>query len=213
MGSVTVIRHPLAVDRLTELRRRETGTARFRRLLHEVGRFLIAEALADLPLAEAAIETPFAPMRAPRLASPPVAAISILRAGEGFLPALLELVPEAPIGHLGLHRDPATLRPVSYYTSLPAGLAEHLVVIVDPMVATGGTAVEAVRRVKDAGGTRIRFVSLIAAPEGLAALTTAHPDVRVFTAAVDEGLDAKGHIVPGIGDAGDRLFGTPPENG
>ena len=208
MGSVTVIRHPLALDRLTELRRRETGTARFRRLLHETGRFLIAEALADLPLTEAAIETPFAPMRAPRLASPPVAAISILRAGEGFLPALLEAFPDAPVGHLGLHRDPETLRPVSYYTSLPPALGDHLVLVLDPMIATGGTAVEALRRLKEAGARKLRFVSLIAAPEGLATLTTAHPDVRVFTAAVDEGLDARGHIVPGIGDAGDRLFGT-----
>ncbi len=208
MAGVTVVAHPLLQDRLSRLRERSTGTAAFRRLMHEAARLIMAEAFADLPLVETAVETPFQPTHALRLAAPPVAGISILRAGEGFLPALLEFFPGAPVGHLGLRRDPETLRPVSYYAALPPGLDRHLVVVVDPMIATGGTAVEAVRQLKDAGARELRFISLIAAPEGIEVLSRAHPGLRIYTAAVDEGLDARGHIRPGIGDAGDRLFGT-----
>lgn len=208
MQGLTVIRHPLIEHKLTLIRDRNTSTAEFRRLLHEVSMLMAYEVLRDLELEEVTIETPLATARARKLAGKKVCFVSILRAGEGLLQGLIELVPSARIGHIGLYRDEATLKPVPYYCKLPVDISARTVVVVDPMLATGGTAVEAVRKIKQAGSRDIRFLALIAAPEGVKVLHAAHPDVPIFAAALDERLNEKGYIVPGLGDAGDRLFGT-----
>ncbi len=208
MQGLTVIQHPLIEHKLTLMRNRETSTASFRRLLREISMLLAYEVLRDLELEEVGIETPVAPMTARRLAGKKLCFVSVLRAGDGLLQGLLDLVPAARVGHLGLYRDETTLQPVSYYNKLPENMDERLAIVVDPMLATGGSGAAAVAEVKKAGARDIRFLALVAAPEGVEVFRAAHPDVPVFTAALDERLNDKGYIVPGLGDAGDRLFGT-----
>ncbi len=208
MNNVTIVDHPLVQHKLTLLRRRETPTADFRRIAREISLLMAYEVTRNLALETIAIETPLEPMEAPALAGKKLCFVPILRAGNGILDGMLDLVPSARVGHIGLYRDPETLVPVEYYLKLPDDMAERLVIVVDPMLATGHSAAAAVGRLKDVGATQILFVCLLAAPEGLALFTGEHPDVPVFTAAVDRGLDEHGYIRPGLGDAGDRLFGT-----
>lgn len=207
-AAVRVVDHPLIQHKLTLMRARETSTAKFRQLMHEIGLLLGYEATRDLPLTRMRIETPLAVMDAPVLAGKKLCILSIMRAGDGLLGAMLELIPAARVGHIGLYRDPATLVPVEYYFKVPGDIAERDVIIVDPMLATGHSAGAAIARMKQCGVRSITFVCLLAAPEGLAALGHDHPDVPVLCAAIDTGLDAHAYITPGLGDAGDRLFGT-----
>ncbi len=208
MQGLTVINHPLIEHKLTLMRDRETSTAGFRRLLREISMLLAYEVLRDLELEEVDIETPVAPMRARKLAGKKLCFVSVLRAGDGLLQGLLDLVPAARVGHLGLYRDPETLKPVSYYNKLPDAMDQRHAIVVDPMLATGGSGAAAVTEIKKAGAMDVRFLALVAAPEGVEVFRAAHPDVPVFTAALDSHLNEKGYIVPGLGDAGDRLFGT-----
>ena len=208
MSSVTVVDHPLVQHKLTLLRRRETPTADFRRIAREISLLMAYEVTRNLALETIAIETPLESMEAPALAGKKLCFVPILRAGNGILDGMLDLVPSARVGHIGLYRDPETLVPVEYYLKLPDDLADRLVIVIDPMLATGHSAAAAIGRLKDVGATQILFVCLLAAPEGLRLFTGEHPDVPVFTAAVDRGLDEHGYIRPGLGDAGDRLFGT-----
>jgi uracil phosphoribosyltransferase len=205
---IRLVEHPLIQHKLTLLRKRETSTADFRRLLREISLLLAYEATRDLPLTTAPIETPIGPMEAPFLAGKKLCLVPILRAGTGILDGMLDLLPAARVGHIGLYRDPMTLVPVEYYSKLPEDLAERDVIVVDPMIASGHSAIAAVQRLKEAEPLSIRFVTLLAAPEGLAAFHEMHPDITVYAAAVDERLDERGYILPGMGDAGDRLFGT-----
>ena len=206
--SVTVVNHPLVQHKLTLLRKRETSTTKFRLVAREISLLMAYEVLRELPMETITIETPLEPMEAPQLAGKKLCFVPILRAGNGILDGLLDLVPSARVGHIGLYRDPLTLIPIEYYVKLPNDISERLVVVVDPMLATGHSAAAAVGRLKQAGVTQIRFVCLLAAPEGIAALTDEHPDVQIFTAAIDRGLDEHSYIRPGLGDAGDRLYGT-----
>ena len=206
--SVVVVDHPLVQHKLARLRRSDTGTAGFRRLIREIGLLLAYEATRDLPLQPVEIQTPLEPMRASELAGAEPCLVPILRAGNGMLDGMLELLPQAVVGHAGLYRDPETLAAVEYYLKLPDRLSERCCIVLDPMLATGHSAIAAVHRLKAAGASRIIVVCLLSAPEGLAALAAAHPEVRIVTAAVDRGLDGHGYIRPGLGDAGDRLFGT-----
>ena len=208
MPEVTVVDHPLVQHKLTIMRRKETPTGKFRQLLRETSLLLGYEVTRDLPLGTQRIETPLAEMDAPLLEGKKLVFISILRAGNGLLEGMLDLVPSARVGHIGLYRDPRTLIAVEYYFKVPDELADRPIVVVDPMLATANSAVAAVQRVKEAGGRHIKFVCLLAAPEGIAAFHEAHPDVQIVTAAIDERLNEHGYIVPGLGDAGDRLFGT-----
>ena len=205
---VTVVDHPLVRHKLTLLRAGDTGTAEFRRLLREIALLLGYEVLRDLPLSTRTIETPMAPMESPKLEGRKLVLVSILRAGNGLLDGLLDLAPAARVGHIGLYRDPETLEAVEYYFKVPGHLEDRMVVVVDPMLATGNSAVAATARLKEAGARSIKFLCLLAAPEGVAAFRAAHPDVPVFTAAIDDRLNDHGYIVPGLGDAGDRLYGT-----
>ena len=205
---VTVLDHPLVQHKLTLLRRQKTATAAFRQITRELSLLLAYEVTRDLPLEMIAIETPLEAMDAPALAGKKLCFVPILRAGNGILDGMLDLVPSARVGHIGLYRDPNTLVPVEYYLKLPDDIADRLVIVVDPMLATGHSASAALSRLRQAGVTQLRFVCLLAAPEGLAVLHQEHPDVPVFTAAVDRGLDEHGYIRPGLGDAGDRLYGT-----
>ena len=207
-ASVTVVDHPLVQHKLTLLRDRRTPTAQFRLLVREISLLLAYEVMRDLPLDRVAIDTPLEAMQAPRLAGKKLCFVSVLRAGNGILEGMLDLVPSARVGHVGLYRDPATLQAIEYYLKLPDDIDRRQCVVVDPMLATGHSASAAVARVRQAGASVIRFVCLIAAPEGLRTFAADHPDVPVFTAAIDRGLDAHGYIRPGLGDAGDRLFGT-----
>jgi uracil phosphoribosyltransferase len=206
--TLNVVDHPLIQHKLTLMRERDTSTASFRQLLREISLLLGYELLRDLPLTKRTIETPLMEMEAPELAGKKLVLVSILRAGNGMLEGLLELVPSARVGFIGLYRDPATLQPVEYYCKVPAHLDERPVVVVDPMLATANSAVAAVDKLKAAGARDIRFLCLLAAPEGVRRMAEAHPDVRVFTAAVDQRLNDHGYILPGLGDAGDRMFGT-----
>jgi uracil phosphoribosyltransferase len=206
--NVTVVDHPLVQHKLTLLRDRCTPTGQFRQLAREISLLMAYEVTRILPLETVEIDTPLERMRAPRLVGKKLCFVSILRAGNGILDGMLDLVPSARVGHVGMYRDPATLMPVEYYLKLPDRLDERLAVVVDPMLATGHSACAAVARLKQAGAVQIRFACLIAAPEGLRVFTTEHPDVPVFTAAIDRGLDEHGYIHPGLGDAGDRLYGT-----
>lgn len=205
---LTVVEHPLVQHKLTLMREKSTSTASFRQLLREISLLLGYEALKDLPLTEIAIDTPLTEMRAPVLAGKKLALISILRAGNGLLDGILELAPAARVGFVGLYRDEATLKPVQYYCKVPADLADRPVLVVDPMLATGNSSAAAVDLLKERGAHDIRFLCLLAAPEGVERMRQAHPDVRIVTAALDEKLNDKGYIVPGLGDAGDRMFGT-----
>ncbi len=206
--TVTVVDHPLVQHKLSLMRDVGCSTAKFRRLLREISMFLAYEALRDLPLTSVRITTPLQEMDAPMLEGKKLVFVSILRAGNGLLDGLLELVPGARVGFVGLYRDPETLEPVEYYKKLPPNIEERPVVLVDPMLATANSAIAAIDNVKAGGARDVRFICLLAAPEGIAKITAAHPDVRIYTAAIDEKLNEKGYIVPGLGDAGDRMFGT-----
>jgi uracil phosphoribosyltransferase len=206
--NVTVVDHPLVQHKLALMRRKETRTAEFRQLLREIALLLGYEVTRDLPLITAEIETPLTKMTAPRLKGKKMVLISILRAGNGLLEGMLDLIPSARVGHVGLYRDPETLVAVEYYFKVPRDLSDRLVIAVDPMLATSNSAVAAIDRIKQEGATNIKFVCLLAAPEGIQAFGEAHPDVHVYTAAIDERLNDHGYIVPGLGDAGDRLYGT-----
>jgi uracil phosphoribosyltransferase len=203
-----VVAHPLIQHKLTLLRKADTPTAIFRRVLREISLLLAYEATRDLKLTTMHVETPVAPMEAPVLEGKKLCLVSILRAGEGILDGMLDLLPSARVGHIGLYRDPSALIPVEYYFKLPEDIAERAAIVVDPMIATGHSAVAAVQRLKEHEPLGIRFLTLLASPEGLEAFFAAHGDVPVYAAAVDERLDAQGYILPGMGDAGDRLFGT-----
>ena len=207
-GGLTVIDHPLVEHKITLIRDRRTPTAVFRRLLRETAMLMAYEVLRDLELEEVAIDTPVCPMIARKLAGKKLCFVSVLRAGDGLLQGLIELVPSARVGHVGLYRDHETLMPVTYYCKLPDDIKARTVIVVDPMLATGGSAADAVAKVKTEGARDVRFLALIAAPEGIETFRKAHPEVPVFVGALDEKLNEKGYIVPGLGDAGDRLFGT-----
>jgi uracil phosphoribosyltransferase len=206
--NVTVVEHPLVQHKLTLMRKRETTTVKFRQLAREVATLLAYEVTRDLPMTTTPIDTPLAEMTAPTLAGKKLCLISILRAGEGLLQGMLDLVPSARVGHVGIYRDPESLTAVEYYFKVPEDLQERLVIVVDPMLATGNSAVAAIDRVKQAGAQRIKFVCLLAAPEGIATFAEAHPEVPVITAALDRELNEHGYILPGLGDAGDRMYGT-----
>jgi uracil phosphoribosyltransferase len=207
-GTVIVIAHPLVQHKLTLLRKVETSAAVFRALLREISMLLAYEVTRDMPLTYVSIKTPLAPMQAPVLAGKKLVVVSIMRAGNGILDGMLELIPSARVGHIGLYRDPKTHVAVEYYFKMPEDIAERDALVVDPMLATGNSAVAALYRLKDAGAKTLKFVCLLAAPEGIAHVHEQHPDVPIYTAAVDERLDAHDYIIPGLGDAGDRLFGT-----
>lgn len=208
MQGVTIVDHPLVQHKLAILRDTETSTRSFRGLLRELGALLCYEVTRDLPLEEVAIETPVAPMRAKMLAGKKLVLAPVLRAGMGLLEGMLELVPSARVAHIGLYRDPKTLKAVEYYFKAPSDVSERLVIVIDPMLATGHTAVAAIDRLKEHGVTHIRYVCVLAAPEGVDVVRSHHPDVHIWTAAVDERLDEHSYIVPGLGDAGDRIYGT-----
>jgi uracil phosphoribosyltransferase len=203
-----VISHPLVAHKLSLLRDKHTPSAQFRALLREISLLLGYEVLRDLPIEQRPIETPVATIDAPFLKGKKLVFVPILRAGTGLLDGLLDLVPSARVGHVGLYRDPATLAAVEYYCKLPEDVGERLTIVVDPMLATGNSAVAAVSRLKAMGARSLRLLCLLAAPEGIAALSRAHPDVAIYTAAIDLRLNDHGYIVPGLGDAGDRMFGT-----
>ncbi|HWL79524.1 MAG TPA: uracil phosphoribosyltransferase [Roseomonas sp.] len=206
--SVTVIRHPLVQHKLTLMRQKQTSTGEFRRLAREISLLMAYELTRDLPLEDVEIETPLEVTQAPRLAGKKLCIVSILRAGDGIMEGMLDLVPSARVGHIGLYRDPETLVPVEYYLKLPDDVSERLVIVVDPMLATGHSAAAALSRLKQAGAEQLRFACLLAAPEGISVLTEAHPEVPVFTCSIDRELDSHAYIRPGLGDAGDRLYGT-----
>ncbi len=205
---LTVVGHPLVQHKLTLMRDKATSTAEFRRLAREISLLMAYELTRDLPLELVAVETPLEGTEAPLLAGKKLCFVSVLRAGDGMLDGMLDLVPSARVGHIGIYRDPLTRTPVEYYLKLPDDVRERLVIVVDPMLATGGSAAAAVARVRRAGAEQVRFACLLAAPEGLQVLADEHPDVPVFTAAVDRELDDHAYIRPGLGDAGDRLYGT-----
>jgi uracil phosphoribosyltransferase len=205
---LTVVAHPLVQHKLSLMRDKETPSAVFRKCLNEISLLLAYEVLRDLPLEPRKIETPITEMDAPFLSGKKLCFVSILRAGNGLLSGMMDLVPSARVGHIGLYRDPATLAAVEYYMKLPEEIDQRPVVLVDPMLATGNSVSAAIDRLKQAGAKDIRFVCLLAAPEGIAHMEKAHPDVPVFTAAIDSHLNDHGYIVPGLGDAGDRMFGT-----
>ena len=207
-SNVTVVDHPLVKHKLTMLRRKETPTAQFRALVSELSMLLAYEATRDMRLTDEQIETPITAMVAPRLEGKKVVLVAILRAGLGILDGMLQLIPSARVGHIGLYRDPKTLEPVEYFYKVPSDLADRAVIVCDPMLATGNSAAAAVDRLKASKPGSLKLVCLLACPEGIAAFHARHPDVPVVTAAVDERLNDHGYIVPGLGDAGDRLFGT-----
>jgi uracil phosphoribosyltransferase len=207
-GQVVVVRHPLVQHKLTLMRDRTRSTQGFRKLLNEIGMLLAYEVTRDLALELADIETPLAPMKSPLLAGKKLVFAPILRAGMGFLDGMLELVPSARVAHIGLYRDPRTLGAVEYYFKAPPDVAERLVIVLDPMLATANSAVAAVDRLKERGCRDLRLVCLLAAPEGIAHFHGVHADVPIWTASIDSHLDEHGYIVPGLGDAGDRMFGT-----
>jgi len=208
MGKVYVFDHPLIQHKLTYIRDKQTGTKEFRELVEEVATLMAFEITRDLPLAEVEIETPVSKAKSKVIAGKKLGIIPILRAGIGMVDGILKLIPAAKVGHIGLYRDPETLKPVEYYVKLPTDVEERDFIVVDPMLATGGSAVEAITSLKKRGAKNIKFMCLIAAPEGVEAVKKAHPDVDIYIAALDEKLNDHGYIVPGLGDAGDRLFGT-----
>ena len=206
--NVTVVNHPLVLHKLTLMRDKKTPSAVFRQLLHEISLLLAYEVARDLPMTTRTIETPLAEMEAPILKGKKLVIVSILRAGNGLLEGMLDLMPSARVGHIGIYRDPKTLQPIEYYMKVPDDIAERLVIVVDPMLATGKSVSAAIARLKQKGAKDIRLVCLLSAPAGIRRFTDAHPDVPVYTAAVDSHLNEHGYIVPGLGDAGDRMFGT-----
>ncbi len=208
MATVHILDHPLIQHKLTFIRDKQTGSKEFRELVEELSMLMAYEVTRSLPLEEYEVETPITTTKAQVIAGKKLGIIPILRAGLGMVNGMLKLVPAAKVGHIGLYRDPETLQPVEYYAKLPSDIAERDLIVVDPMLATGGSAVAAIDYLKRQGATSIRFVCLIAAPEGVQRLRSAHPDVDIYTAAVDSHLNEHAYIVPGLGDAGDRLFGT-----
>lgn len=208
LDHLTVVRHPLVQHKLSLMREKNTSTSDFRKLLREISLLLAYEVTRGLPMTTKRIKTPLEAMDAPTIDGKKLALVSILRAGNGLLDGILELVPAARVGFVGLYRDPATLQPVQYYCKLPAHLDKRISIVVDPMLATGNSSVAAISLLKDEGAQDIRFLCLLAAPEGIARMKAAHPDVPIVTAAVDSHLNDHGYIVPGLGDAGDRMFGT-----
>jgi uracil phosphoribosyltransferase len=208
LDHLTVVSHPLVQHKLSLMRDKETSTASFRRLLREISLLLAYEVTRELPMTTRRIETPLEEMDAPEIEGKKLALVSILRAGNGLLDGILELIPAARVGFVGLYRDPETLQPVQYYCKLPDHMEDRIAIVVDPMLATGNSSAAAVDLLKKAGAKQIRFLCLLAAPEGIARMKEAHPDVPIVTAAVDSHLNDHGYIVPGLGDAGDRMFGT-----
>ena len=208
MQGVTVVDHPLVQHKLTLMRDKQRSTKGFRELMNEIGMLLCYEVTRELPLEMVDVETPVAPMRAPMLAGKKLVLAPILRAGVGFLDGMLSLVPSARVAHIGLYRNPVTLEAVEYYFKAPVDVAERLVLVLDPMLATANSGIAAVDLLKKRGARNLRFVCLLAAPEGIAKFREHHPDVHIWTAAIDSHLNDHGYIVPGLGDAGDRLFGT-----
>jgi len=207
-GKVHVIDHPLVQHKLSLMRSKETSTSKFRALLREISMLLAYEVCRDLPTTQVEIETPIAPMTGTMLDGKKTVIISVLRAGNGILDGMLQILPSARVGHIGLYRDPKTLNAVEYYFKVPDQMADRDAIVVDPMLATGNSAVAAIERIKATGPRSVRFVCLLACPEGISTFHHTHPDVPVYTAAVDQRLNDKSYIVPGLGDAGDRLFGT-----
>ncbi|WP_436223159.1 uracil phosphoribosyltransferase [Cupriavidus necator] len=205
---VLVVDHPLVQHKVTLVRSEETTTDNFRRLVREISQLLTYEATRDLAMETIAIRTPIAPMQSRVLSGKKLCLVSILRAGNGFIDGMLELLPAARVGHIGLYRDPETLEPIEYYFKMPEDIQERMVIVVDPMLATGNSAIAALNRLKEAGVTTMKYVCLIASRPGLRALRAAHPEVGIVTAAIDDTLNEHGYIVPGLGDAGDRLYGT-----
>lgn len=208
MSTLHVIDHPLIVHKLSIMRNKKTGSKDFRELLNEIAMLMGYELTRDLPLEDIVIETPVSKMTAKKISGKKLAIVPILRAGLGMVDGLQTLVPVAKVGHIGLYRDPGTHKPVEYYCKLPLDIEERTVILVDPMLATGGSAVDALTMLKNKGCKDIRFMCLVAAPEGVKAVQEAHPDIDIFTAALDEKLNEHAYIVPGLGDAGDRIFGT-----
>lgn len=206
--NVNIINHPLILHKLSLMRKKETGAKDFRQLLDEISMLMAYEISRDFPVQEVEIETPITKCMAPILEGKKVAVVPILRAGLGMVNGIINLIPAAKIGHIGLYRDEKTLEPVEYFCKMPKDLAERLLIVVDPMLATGGSAAEAITMLKKRGAKSMVFMCLLAAPEGIKLFNEAHPDVPIYTACVDEKLNEKGYIVPGIGDAGDRIFGT-----
>jgi len=206
--NLNVIDHPLIKHKLTLMRNETTGTEQFRRLVREVGQMLAYEVTRDLPTENVTIRTPLAEIAAPMISGKQQCIVSILRAGNGMLDGMLELLPAAHVGHIGLYRDPTTLEPVEYYFKVPRDIADRMVIVCDPMLATGNSAVAAINRLKECGAPVVKLVCLLAAPEGVRTMLEHHPDVTVTVAALDEKLNDHGYIVPGLGDAGDRIFGT-----
>ncbi|MBQ2848817.1 MAG: uracil phosphoribosyltransferase [Clostridia bacterium] len=208
MAKIMIMDHPLIQHKLTILRNVETASAQFRALVSEIAMLMCYEATRDLPLEEVETQTPLAIAKTKTIAGKKLAFVPILRAGLGMVDGVLALVPSARVGHIGLYRDHETLMPVEYYCKLPADIEEREVIVLDPMLATGGSAIDAITQIKTRKPQKIKFMCIIAAPEGLEALKTAHPDVDIFVGALDECLNEHGYIVPGLGDAGDRIFGT-----
>lgn len=205
---INIVDHPLIQHKLTLMRRKDTPTSLFRQLVNEVALLLGYEVTRDLKLTNQEIETPLEVMESPVLDGKKLCFVSILRAGNGLLDGMLTLMPSARVGHVGLYRDPATLVAVEYYYKVPQDIGDRLTIVVDPMLATGNSAIAAVERLKLGGATKMKFVSLLASPEGVRAFNAAHPDVSIYTAAVDRELNDHGYILPGLGDAGDRIYGT-----
>ncbi len=208
MGKIIVMDHPLIQHKLSILRDINTPSKEFRALISEIANLICYDATRDLPLEEVEVETPICVTKAKALAGKKVAIVPILRAGLGMVDGMLALLPSAKVGHIGLYRDPDTLQPVEYYCKLPSDIEQREVFVVDPMLATGGSAIDAISQIKKRGPKHIKFLGIIAAPEGLKALSEAHPDVDIIVASLDEKLNDHGYIVPGLGDAGDRIFGT-----
>ncbi|MFD2629345.1 uracil phosphoribosyltransferase [Oceanobacillus kapialis] len=208
MGNVFVLDHPLIQHKLTYIRNKETGTKEFRELVDEVAMLMAFEITRNLPLQDKTIETPVVETKAKVLSGKKIGLVPILRAGLGMVDGVLKLIPAAKVGHVGLYRDPETLQPVEYYIKLPSDINERELIVIDPMLATGGSANDAIHSLKKRGAENIRLMCLIAAPEGVEVIKEEHPDVDIYLGALDEKLDEKGYIVPGLGDAGDRLFGT-----
>lgn len=208
MSKVMIFDHPLIQHKLSILRDKKTGTKQFRELINEIAMLMCYEATRDLPLEDVKIETPMEKMIAKKISGRTLAFVPILRAGLGMVDGMLNLVPTAKVGHIGMYRDPETHQPVDYYCKLPADIPERDVIVLDPMLATGGSAIDAVARIKEFGPRSVKFMCIIASPEGVDAFTAAHPDVEVFCAALDRQLNDHAYILPGLGDAGDRIFGT-----
>ncbi len=208
MGKIIVMDHPLIQHKLSILRDVKTPSKEFRALISEIANLICYDATRDLPLEEVEVETPICKTKAKMLSGKKVAIVPILRAGLGMVDGMLTLLPSAKVGHIGLYRDPDTLQPVEYYCKLPADIEQREVFVVDPMLATGGSAIDAISQIKKRGPKHVKFLGIIAAPEGLEALSKAHPDVDIIVASLDEKLNDHGYIVPGLGDAGDRIFGT-----